>query len=214
GPEPAPGPGRPEALLGRLADHIGLAPDVVIRHGAKIPAEEFAARLLEAEGRLLSLYDASIDEPAPHPAAGRTRDSRLARISAAVTAAFNDEIRTRLGVTTDLTYHVLNRRVGAQWSWENGDWGGGPGAAENLERAMKTVPGMTALIAHGLYDLVTPYFATRFLAGQLDLPADLRRRLTLATYEGGHMFYSHTAARTAFTADARRFYGEMVDAGP
>ena len=54
----------------------------------------------------------------------------------------------------------------------------------------------------------------RFLVNQLDLPAELRRRLTLATYEGGHMFYSHTAARAAFTADARRFYGEMVDPGP
>lgn len=203
------------ALLSRLAGYIGLPSDLVIRYGARIPSDVFAGRLLREDGRIVSVYDASISYPAPHPAETRYRDPRLARISAAVAAAFNHDIRTRLGVKTDLPYEVLNREISARWIWREGSSRQGPpGAAENLETAFKSVPGLRALLVHGLYDLVTPYFASAYLVNQLDLTPELRRRLTLRNYDGGHMFYSHNASRLAFYEDARRLYEEIVGGGP
>jgi carboxypeptidase C (cathepsin A) len=209
------GDGDRTALLARTAEYIGLPRDLVIRYGGRIPSEVFAARLLENEDRVVSVYDGSIAYPAPHPAEARYSDPRLARISAAIAAAFNHEIRTRLGVKTDLPYEVLNRRTSARWVWQRGGGRrGAPGATENLESAFKSVPGLRALIAHGRYDLVTPYFASAYLVNQLDLDGEPGGRLDLRTYEGGHMFYSHEAARKAFFEDARRLYREIADAPP
>jgi carboxypeptidase C (cathepsin A) len=209
------GDGDRTALLARTAEYIGLPRDLVIRYGGRIPSEVFAARLLENEDRVLSVYDGSIAYPAPHPVEARYSDPRLARISAAIAAAFNHEIRTRLGVKTDLPYEVLNRRTSARWVWQRGGGRrGAPGATENLESAFKSVPGLRALIAHGRYDLVTPYFASAYLVNQLDLDGEPGGRLDLRTYEGGHMFYSHEAARKAFFEDARRLYGEIAGGAP
>ncbi|MPY69211.1 MAG: peptidase S10 [Alphaproteobacteria bacterium] len=209
------GDGDRTALLSRAAEYIGLPRDVVIRYGGRIPSEVFAARLLENEDRVLSVYDASIAYPAPHPVDAQYSDPRLARISAAIAAAFNHEIRTRLGVKTDLPYEVLNRRISARWVWQRGGGRqGAPGATENLESAFKTVPGLRALIAHGRYDLVTPYFGSAYLVNQLDLDGEPGGRLILRTYDGGHMFYSHETARKAFFEDARHLYGKIAGATP
>ncbi|MEQ8194065.1 MAG: hypothetical protein RIB59_06220, partial [Rhodospirillales bacterium] len=200
--------GKPRAdLLSRLARLTGLPEDLVKRYGGKLPGDVFASRLLEKDGRIVSIYDASIGYPAPHPAEGRYRDPRLARISAAVTAAFNDDVRTRLKVETDLPYEVLNRRTNANWSWgRRSGRSGPPGSADNLEDAFKRIEGLRGLLVHGLYDLVTPYFGSAFLVNQLDLEPALRERLTVRTYKGGHMFYSHAESRKAFYEDARRLY--------
>lgn len=200
------------ALLSRLADYIGLPRDLVLRYGGKIPSDVFASRLLEGDGHVVSMYDASIRFPAPHPARARYRDPRLARISAAVAAAFNHDVHARLGVKVDLPYKVLNRQVSARWNWQDRRGRRGPpGAAQSLESAFKTVPGLRALLVHGIYDLVTPYFASAYLVNQLDLKPEPHRRLTLRNYEGGHMFYSHAASRKAFYEDARRLYGEIAN---
>ncbi|MEX2450798.1 MAG: septum formation initiator [Rhodospirillales bacterium] len=201
-------------LLSRLARYTGLPEDLVIRYGGKLPGDVFAARLLEKDGRIVSMYDASISYPAPHPADGRYRDPRLARISAALTAAFNDDVRTRLKVETDLPYEVLNRRTGANWNWGRSGRSGPPGAAENLENAFKRIEGLRGLLVHGLYDLVTPYFGSAVLVNQLDLEPALRERLILRNYEGGHMFYSHAVSRAAFYDDARRLYEKIAGGKP
>lgn len=202
------------ALLGRLAGFIGLPDDLVRRYGAKLPMEVFGARLLRDEGRIVSLYDASITYPAPHPAGSRYRDPRLARISAAMVAAFNHHARTSLGIETDLPYEILNRRVNQRWQWrDRSSRDGPPGATDNLENALKSIDDIRALLVHGLYDLVTPYYASRYLLNQLDLSPALRDRITFRIYEGGHMFYSRDESRKAFQEDARRLYAAIVAAG-
>ena len=61
-------------------------------------------------------------------------------------------------------------------------------------------------IAHGMFDLVTPYFASRYIVAHMDLPPQLRRNVTLAVYPGGHMMYTHAAARIALARDAAAFF--------
>jgi hypothetical protein len=42
------------------------------------------------------------------------------------------------------------------------------------------------------------------------LDAAIRPNLTLATYNGGHMFYTRTQARRRLTEDARAFYRQAT----
>ena len=196
------------ALLGRLAGFVGLPPELVVRHEGKLSLETFAGRLLRDESRIVSLYDASISYPAPH--GDRYRDPRLSRISAAIVAGFNHYVRADLGIETDLPYEILNRRVNQGWQWRDGSSRSGPpGATDNLENAFKQNDHLRALLVHGLYDLVTPYYASTYLLNQLDLPPALRERIAVRRYEGGHMFYSRDGSRRAFRDDGMRLYGEL-----
>ena len=65
------------------------------------------------------------------------------------------------------------------------------------------------MVAHGLTDLVTPYFATAMLLRQTPAFGNAQR-LTLRTYPGGHMFYSRDDSRAALHDDAVRFFGEAT----
>lgn len=195
-------------LLGRLAGFVGLPPDLVAQHEGKLPLDAFAGRLLRDEGRIVSLYDASISYPAPQ--GDRYRDPRLSRISAAIVAGFNHYVRTDLGIETDLPYEILNRRVNQGWQWrDSSSRSGPPGATDNLENAFKQIDALRALLVHGLYDLVTPYYASTYLLNQLDLSPALRERIAVRLYEGGHMFYSRDGSRRAFRDDARKLYEEL-----
>jgi carboxypeptidase C (cathepsin A) len=71
-----------------------------------------------------------------------------------------------------------------------------------MRNALALDPRLHVLIAHGLFDLVTPYFATQLLLDQLP-EAGLGERVRLVTYPGGHMFYSRDASRAGFREAAR-----------
>ena len=67
--------------------------------------------------------------------------------------------------------------------------------------ALALDPRLAVLIAHGLFDLVTPYLATQLLLDQLP-QAELGGRIRLSVYPGGHMFYTNDASRAALRDDA------------
>jgi carboxypeptidase C (cathepsin A) len=63
-------------------------------------------------------------------------------------------------------------------------------------------PNLKLLVGHGLFDLATPYFATRIVLDQLPAYASADR-VKLAVYPGGHMFYSREGARQAFRTEVQ-----------
>jgi carboxypeptidase C (cathepsin A) len=56
------------------------------------------------------------------------------------------------------------------------------------------------LVAHGLFDLATPYFGSKILLDQLPAFAS-SERVKLVVYPGGHMFYSRDNSRKALRGD-------------
>src|SRR5260370_39625971 len=83
--------------------------------------------------------------------------------------------------------------------------GGGLGPAESISQLREILaldPKLKVLVAHGLFDLATPYFGSQILLDQLPAFAS-PERVKLAVYPGGHMFYSRDASRQAFRAEAQ-----------
>ena len=80
-----------------------------------------------------------------------------------------------------------------------------------LRQSLAIDPALRVLVVHGLYDLVTPYFASELQLAQVPeaLAGD---RLRLRAYPGGHMFYSQDASRAAFQADAEALVSAAVAA--
>ena len=108
----------------------------------------------------------------------------------------------------DARYELLNNAVNRAWRW-----GAGRGSAEAvgaLRDSLALDPNLRVLVAHGLSDLVTPYFASKMILDQIPDYGGAGR-LSLATYPGGHMFYARDEARRAFRAD--RSHREYPPAG-
>ena len=100
---------------------------------------------------------------------------------------------------------MLNREVSRRWEWR-GDGQGFIGAADELKAVLSRAPTFRVLIAHGVYDLVTPYFTSVYVARQMRLDPEVRDAVRVEIYEGGHMFYTHGAPRARLHADARMLF--------
>jgi carboxypeptidase C (cathepsin A) len=95
-------------------------------------------------------------------------------------------------------YQFMNEQAGRQW-----DRGRGAEAVSDLRQAMALDPQMRVLVAHGLSDLVTPYFETRMVLDQVP-ETGAPGRLRFETYAGGHMLYLREASREKFREDGRK----------
>jgi carboxypeptidase C (cathepsin A) len=197
-----------EMLYERLAGYIGLESGDIARERGRLSSSEFAANLLETERRTVSLYDGVLD--APRAPGRRGQDAYLSRLTAAFAGAFADYIRRDLGFTIDAPYLVLNREVFRHWSWDERGGRGRVGAADELAQALSADDQLRVLVTHGVHDLVTPYFTSVYLMNQLVHDDEVRERMRLVAYPGGHMFYSRDDSLAMFRADAARFFGEVT----
>ncbi|WP_139218510.1 S10 family peptidase [Nitrosomonas aestuarii] len=203
--------GTPEPdWLDQVSNIIALDKDTLQRSTGRISAARFVKTLLADQRRLLSLYDGSITLIDPDPAKQfmSGRDLYLDRLNAPVTAAFNSYVRKHLTFKSELPYLLLNKDVSSAWNWRSGIHGqqGFAEAVSDLKLAMSLNPDMRVKIVHGVFDLVTPYFASEILIRQMALDPKISRNIELNVYHGGHMFYFHEDSLNALYSDALRFY--------
>ena len=192
---------------GRL---IGLDKDTLLRWNGRIPPARFVKALLADQHRVVSLYDGSITliDADPDQQLLTSSDYYLDRLNAPVLAAFNSYIRDHLNFKTDLPYLLLNHDVAKSWNWRSGIHGqqGFVEAATALKQAMSLNSDMRTLVLHGVFDLVTPYFASEIVIKQMALDARIRNNIQLKVYHGGHMPYLQQHALEAMFKDVVRFY--------
>jgi len=209
-------PAAGDPFIARVAALIGLPDDIVRRERGRVPNRVFARELRRARGEILSLYDATVTRAAgANPSDDDAGDPVLGPAVAAYTAAFDSYAPEGLGYRTERPYRVLPREVSRQWGWDGARGEGGLGLAlSSLEKTLLSHPETRLLIAHGRYDLVTPYLASRWLVDQLGLPEAVRARVHVSVYEGGHMMYMRPQSRAALAADAANVFAPQSTAPP
>jgi carboxypeptidase C (cathepsin A) len=203
-------------VFARLAAITGLDEAEVQRQRGKITAEVFAKRLLEDRGRVIGVYDGSVSAPDPEPfrSSYSARDPSLDPLVAPLVSAFTTYVRDELGYGTDVRYELMNPDVSQAWNWVEAGLGDLPGVGQRLRRALSLNPHLKLLIAHGHFDLATPYFASKYVVERLELDEDMSPNLRLNVYSGGHMFYTHARAREQLYADVKALYESTADAPP
>ncbi|MDX2230274.1 MAG: peptidase S10 [Leptolyngbyaceae cyanobacterium bins.349] len=198
----------------RMADLLGLPVALVERHAGRIGMEVFARELLRDQHRIVGLYDASITaiDPFPDRPMYEGTDPTLDGLDRLFTGAINSHLRGTLGVETDLTYHLLNYETFKAWKFElkGGLKQGFIGAVDDLRVGMTLNPDMQVYVTHGLFDLVTPYFASNHLTDLMKLDPEIRPNLTLNHFPGGHMFYTWEASRQNWFSEMQRFYQAAI----
>jgi carboxypeptidase C (cathepsin A) len=208
--------GERERVLSRLADLIGLPVDLVKRAEGRIPINVFARELLRDERKVLGLYDATITatDPFPDREPFGGPDPTLAGIAPAYTTAINRLLRSEIGVETDREYTLLSYEVNQEWKDDDKRHFFVPpvGATDDLRYGMALNPHVKAFIAHGQFDLVTPYYASDRLRNLMRLEPAIADRITVRHFGGGHMFYAWEASRRAFASAISEFVADATRA--
>jgi len=191
-------------LIKSLAAWIGLKPEVIDLHDGKINFVTFDKQ------KVLGWYDAAMmtDDPFPATTNFEGIDPTLAGLNRVYTAGANAHIRDNLGVKSERKYELLNYEVNEKWQWRNDKSGEPypPGATDDLAAGMGMNPDMKVVIVHGAYDLVTPYFTSKYLAMHLARKSSPATKIDLKNYEGGHMFYMWEKSRKAFFKDIKALF--------
>ena len=191
------------AFYARLSAAIGIDPVLLARHNGRIDQVLYVGSLLADRGEVLDRYDGSqaSDNPTPQEAGLGVLDRSITILTGVLLAPFMDYVRGDLGYVTDRPYLPLNLEANAAW-----DRTSTVGTPDDVGIALAQNTDLKVLVAHGTYDLVTPYFLSRYALEQATRAKGARERLYFGTYPGGHMFYLRKASRAEFTADVRGFY--------
>jgi carboxypeptidase C (cathepsin A) len=190
----------------RVAEYTGLDPVLVRRYHGKIDNNVFLRELDRAHQRVGSAYDATItgNDPFPLATVSNMPDPAVDALRAPVSSAMVAIYETRLNWRPDSPYQLYSAAANRQWDWGRG-LGSRPQAVGFMRVALALDPHFLVLVAHGLFDLVTPYFATQLLLDQI--PAESGGdRIRLEVYPGGHMFYSRDPSRAAFRNAAQALF--------
>jgi carboxypeptidase C (cathepsin A) len=202
-----------QAALARIVAHVatltGLDPAIVAEHGGRIDNPTFLRERQRRAGEVGSFYDATIFAPDPFPWSTLSNhpDLVLDGLRAPLTGAMLELYARELRWLPDQGYEVINGTVAHNWDWGRGN----VESVGALRNALALDRHFRVLIAHGMTDLMTPYFATQLILNQLP-PAVGGDRVRLEVYPGGHMFYARDASRQAFRAAAQALY--LPDARP
>lgn len=192
-----------QAVIKRFADLSGLTAQFVEQNNMRVELGEFLKELLRDQRRTAGRLDSrftGIDKDA----AGDNPDSdpSMSAIRTPYTAAFNDYVRRELGFKSDAEYYILGGGIG-QWNWNTNN--GYANTSLSLREAMQKNPFMKLFVANGYYDMATPYFATEYTLANLNLDSTLRKNVSLAYYEAGHMMYIEQNSLKKLKADVTAF---------
>jgi carboxypeptidase C (cathepsin A) len=189
----------------RLAAFTGIDRAIIARGVGRLDNETFVHELDRAKHRVGSLYDPTVEreDPFPRQTYSNYPDPMLeglkAPITSAMVAIYNDKLNWR----PDGVYHLANDAAFREWNWGRGM--GRPESLSYLQEALSLDPRLHVLIAHGLFDMVTPYFTTVRLLNLLPGAGSVDR-IHLIALAGGHMFYSNDASRSSFQEAAKALY--------
>ena len=185
----------------RVADFTGLDYDLVRRLGGRVPAQVFVREAHRAQKRVGSMYDADVTgyDPSPYSPRSDAEDQMRLGLHAPIVSAMVALYHNKLDWTVEgARYLFINDQASRQWDWGRGQ----AEAIGDLKQDLALDPKMRVLVAHGMTDVVTPFFETKMVLDQIpDFGSPDRLRFSL--YPGGHMFYSRDDSRAAFRDDAK-----------
>jgi carboxypeptidase C (cathepsin A) len=136
-------------------------------------------------------------------------DAYASAIAPAIVATFNDYYRNELNVKSDREY-LLSGRVYSKWDDRHRPPGSDspvPVANTGIDLAHTMVrnPKMKLLVQTGYFDLACPYGTVTYFVDHLDVPAEVRKNVSVEYYEAGHMMYVHEPSRLRQSADLAGF---------
>jgi carboxypeptidase C (cathepsin A) len=191
-------------LEANVARFTGLDPRIVAEEGGRIELKTFLRDRKRAAREVASAYDGEVLGFDPRPFSRESQwpdpvlDGLRAPLGAAMTRLTLEKLQWPVG---DARYEILNERVAHDWDFGQGGRADAE-AVSTLRDELALDRRLDVTIAHGLADLVTPYFVSELLIDQLPAFGEASR-VRLVTTPGGHMSYLREDARRLLRDAAR-----------
>jgi len=184
-------------IVAKVARYTGLSEQYVDAIHFRIDMNRFRKELLRDQGLTVGRLDSRFTGN-DYDSGGETYDydASMAAIRGPFTQTFNAYVREELGYRSDLEYAV---------SGDVRPWSEPPASMnllETLRSSMAQNPHLHVMVADGIYDKL--YFWPEFTFSQFDF-SGLRNRLTIETYESGHMMYIDESSLVKMKIDMEAF---------
>ena len=200
------GPGDKAALdriVSRVSEITGIDPAIVRQRRGLISSQVFVHEHDRATHAIDSVYDTTVNAPDPFPENlyGNVPDPIMTGLAAPVTEGVLSVYDRLHWHPEGPTYQLSNADTFRQWDYGNTFFR--PQSFGALRQALAIDPSLQVLVAHGLFDLVCPYFGSQLLINQIS-PTAGADRVKLVTFPGGHMFYTREQSRSALREQAQQ----------
>jgi len=204
-----------DTVVKQLARFTGIDPAFVAKSNLRIGVDQFARQLLKDRGLEVGHYGSNLtfkvtSENAPYDL---WADPSL--VSNGTSALIVAYLRSELGFNSDARYAgpwgggwPSPRTPRADWTafrFDFGPSGFNFNVAQDLADAMRRVPTMRVFVAHGYFDLVTPYFGAEYALSHMGLDQAARRNVVVKKYFGGHSMYTEKQTLTQMSNDIGEF---------
>jgi carboxypeptidase C (cathepsin A) len=182
-----------------LARLTGLSPKYIEQTNLRIAPQRWFKELLRDKRLTVGRIDSRFLGMDADAAGERYEyDASLASYDGSYVAMFQDYVRRDLKWTTDM-YYTLSARV---QPWDQGQ----PGApAEALRAAMTQQSYLKVLVLCGYYDVATPFNGIEHTVSHMGLEPPIRKNISFAYYEAGHMMYIDKKCREKLHRDVSNF---------
>jgi carboxypeptidase C (cathepsin A) len=191
------------AVAQELAALTGLSPKLIEELDLRIDPTRFRGELLRDQKKVIGRFDGRVAwNDTDHSDASAEYDPSYSLAFGAFGTAMLDYLGQDLKWQEQQTYEILTSKV-QPWRW--GAENSYVNLSERLSLAMRDNPKLRVLIQCGHTDLATPPEGMLYSARHMrQLPADLRKNIRVAWYDGGHMFYLNPP-------DLKKMRADLVD---
>ena len=180
----------------RIGELTGLPAALVEQRNLRITDATFFTELLRERGQIVGRLEARVTGPM-----GLSRshewefDPGLEALVGPYTMAAMGYFTETLGFDRNWRFEVMSGDAHKHWNWNRGEVQGNAFCctSPDLSRALRRNPHLRVLVASGHFDLGTPSTASDWSLAQLDVPAQVRLRITHRYYDAGHMMYTRQA---------------------
>src|SRR5262245_13240263 len=192
-------PAEYQKVVKELAHLTGLSPKYIEQTNLRVSPQRWFKELLRDKRLTLGRIDARFTGMDADAAGERYEyDSSLASYDGSYVAMFQDYVRRELKWNTEM-YYTLSARV---QPWDQGQ----PGQpAESLRSAMTQQGHMKLLVLCGYYDVATPFNGIEHTVSHMSLEPSIRKNVSFAYYEAGHMMYIEKKSREKLHRDVTNF---------
>ena len=197
-----------QAVAAKIARFTGLPEKLVLDHDLRVDPSTFREKLLADERLILGRFDGRItgrdgDQGGGDPRFDPSYDAALGPLA----ATMNAYVREELKFESDLPYRVLTG-VGP-WPQDQNRYSS---TARQLGEALSRNHHLRVLVQTGDCDLAVPYLSMVHSIDHLGIDPDLRKNVTYARYESGHMMYLKLEDLAKLERDLRAFLEPVAPA--
>ncbi len=188
-----------QQVVAKLARMTGLSPKYLEQTNLRVSPQRWFKELLRDRRLTVGRIDARFTGMDADAAGERDEyDPSLASYDGAFVAVFQDYVRRELNWNSDM-YYTLSANVRP---WDQGQ----PGqAGESLRSAMTQQGSLRVLVVAGYYDVATPFNGIEQTVSHFGLEPAIRKNLSFAYYEAGHMMYVEKKSREKLHRDVTSF---------